>query len=78
MAAIASPEQIAKEFKNVYIESHKHHISNGYFESASAALRLAAGINEGMKSQEKTFQRRTELIYAVVLGRRSNKERSLA
>ncbi|MBI5356820.1 hypothetical protein HZB78_04375 [Candidatus Collierbacteria bacterium] len=77
LAAIASPEDISKGFKAAYIKSHKLHLSKGYFEGASAALHLAAGVNEGMEKQEKTFERQQELVHGIVLSRRRNLQRSL-
>lgn len=77
LAAIASPEDIAKGFKDAHIKSHQLHLASGYFEGASAALQLAAMVDGGMAKQEKTFQRRTELVHGIVLGRRSNIRRSL-
>jgi hypothetical protein len=59
------------------IESHKYHLQQGYFEGASASLHLAASVNDNMLKKEKTFQRRSELVHGIVLGRRSNIRRSL-
>lgn len=77
LAAIASPEDIARGFKDAYIKSHQLHLTNGYFEGASAALQLAATVDDGMAKQEKTFQRRAELVHGIVLHRRHNLQRSL-
>ena len=77
LAALVSPEEIDKGFKDAHIESHKLHFQNGYLEGASAALYLAANVNEGMARQEKTFQRKTELVHGIVLSRRRNFQRSL-
>ena len=72
LAAIASPEDIGRGFKDNYILSHRIHVGQGNLEAAAAALHLAASVNEGMEKQERTFQRRTELIQGVVHGRRRN------
>ncbi len=75
LAAIASPEDIGRGFKENYILSHRIHMKQGNLESASAALHLAALVNEGIKNQEVTFKRRTELVRGIVHGRRRNIER---
>lgn len=77
LAAIASPKDIAKGFKDTHIKSHQLHLANGYFEVASAALQLAAIVDDGMTKQEKTFQRRAELVHGIVLHRRHNIQRAL-
>jgi len=75
LAAIASPKDIGRRFKDIYIQSHKIHVGQGNLVSAAAALNLAASVNEGMEKQERTLQRRTELVKGIVHGRRRNIER---
>jgi len=77
LALIASPTDIAKEFKKAHIESQKIHFRQGNLDSAAAAHHLAAWVDEGMQKQEKTFHRRCELIHGVVLNRQLNIKRSL-
>ena len=76
LATVATPADIGKGFKRVYMESHKLHVRDGHLDSAAAALHLAADLNHGMEKQEKTFQRRRELVTGIVHGRQRNVMRS--
>ncbi len=79
VAALITDDEIAQHHKTAYIARHKARVASGdiaQLDAASASLHLAAGVSKGIGIQEKTWERRRELVYSVVLNRRRNVEES--